>query len=59
MIGLEKACAERMPPPVWQRVLAGDLGIPVLLALAVVLLHTLTNGRYGDQLMACPPPSAG
>jgi hypothetical protein len=39
----------------WQRAVSSDLGVLVLLALAGVLLHTLTNGRYGfhrDELMA-------
>ena len=38
----------------WQGVLVSDLGILSILALALVLLHTLTNGNYGfhrDELM--------
>jgi hypothetical protein len=41
-------------PSLWQDAVASDLGILFLLALALVLLHTLTNGRYGfhrDELM--------
>ena len=58
MIGLEQVLPVREPPkprrPIWQGVVASDLGILVLLALALVLLHTLTNGQYGfhrDELM--------
>ena len=39
---------------IWQTERARDFGILVLLALAVVLLHTLTNGQYGfhrDELL--------
>jgi Dolichyl-phosphate-mannose-protein mannosyltransferase len=39
---------------IWQGTVAGDSGILILLALAVILLHTLTNGRYGfhrDELL--------
>ena len=42
-------------PPIRRGTAASDLGILVLMALAVVLLHTLTNGQYGfhrDELMA-------
>jgi hypothetical protein len=38
----------------WQRIVASDSGRLVLLALAVILLHTLTNGQYGfhrDELL--------
>ncbi len=38
----------------WQRITASDFGILVLLALALFLLHTLTNGQYGfhrDELL--------
>ncbi|HKM79892.1 MAG TPA: glycosyltransferase family 39 protein [Candidatus Acidoferrum sp.] len=38
----------------WQRITASDFGILVVLALAVILLHTLTNGQYGfhrDELL--------
>ncbi len=42
-------------PHIWQGALAAsDLGILALLALALFLLHTLTNGQYGfhrDELM--------
>ena len=31
----------------WQGLVASDVGILALLALAVVVLHTLLNGRYG------------
>jgi 4-amino-4-deoxy-L-arabinose transferase-like glycosyltransferase len=31
----------------WRKVVFGDLGILILLALARILLHTLTNGQYG------------
>ncbi|HEY1209482.1 MAG TPA: glycosyltransferase family 39 protein [Terracidiphilus sp.] len=58
MIGLGQVLPAREPPKprrhIWQGVVAGDLGILVLLALAVVVLHTLTNGQYGfhrDELM--------
>jgi hypothetical protein len=30
---------------IWERVAASDTGILVLLSLALVILHTLTNGR--------------
>jgi 4-amino-4-deoxy-L-arabinose transferase-like glycosyltransferase len=39
---------------VWQRAVESDLGILALLGLALVVLHTLTNGQYGfhrDELM--------
>ena len=32
---------------IWQGVRASDFGLLVLLALAVILLHTLVNGQYG------------
>jgi len=38
----------------WQRITASDSGKLVLLALGVILLHTLTNGQYGfhrDELL--------
>jgi dolichyl-phosphate-mannose-protein mannosyltransferase len=38
----------------WQRIVASDSGRLVLLALSVILLHTLTNGQYGfhrDELL--------
>ncbi len=41
-------------PRTWQRITASDSGRLVLLALAVILLHTLTNGQYGfhrDELL--------
>jgi hypothetical protein len=31
----------------WRTVVLGDLGILILLALAKLVLHTLTNGQYG------------
>ena len=31
----------------WQKIASSDLGILVLLALFLILLHTLTNGQYG------------
>src|SRR6202030_3164119 len=31
----------------WRKLASSDLGVLVLLATAVVLLHTVTNGRYG------------
>ncbi|MGB2679229.1 MAG: glycosyltransferase family 39 protein [Candidatus Acidiferrum sp.] len=39
---------------VWQDAGARDFGMLVLLALAIILLHTLTNGQYGfhrDELL--------
>jgi len=39
---------------VWQGAGASDFGILVLMALAIILLHTLTNGQYGfhrDELL--------
>ena len=39
---------------IWNRAVASDLGVLVLLGSALLLLHTLTNGRYGfqrDELM--------
>ena len=39
---------------IWQGVRASDLGTLILLALAIILLHTLTNGQYGfhrDELL--------
>jgi hypothetical protein len=39
---------------VWQGAEARDLGILILFAVAVILLHTLTNGQYGfhrDELL--------
>lgn len=42
------------PAGFWQGAAASDLAILVLLALFLVLLHTLTNGQYGfhrDELM--------
>jgi Dolichyl-phosphate-mannose-protein mannosyltransferase len=39
---------------IWQGVATSDFGILVLLALAIILLHTLTNGQYGfhrDELL--------
>ena len=35
------------PWHIWQKIASSDLGILILLALAGVLLHTLTNGQYG------------
>ena len=43
-----------LQPLLWQGAVASDLGILFLLALALLLLHTLTNGLYGsyrDELM--------
>ncbi len=58
MPGLGQVLPVREPPKprrhLWQGVVASDLGILYLLALALVLLHTLTNGQYGyhrDELM--------
>ena len=31
----------------WRNVVFSDLGILILLALARLILHTLTNGQYG------------
>jgi hypothetical protein len=31
----------------WRTVVFSDLGILILLALAKLVLHTLTNGQYG------------
>jgi hypothetical protein len=39
---------------IWQDASARDFGILILLALAMILLHTLTNGQYGfhrDELL--------
>src|SRR5271157_6108944 len=42
------------PSRSWQRAVSSDLGILILVALAGILLHTLTNGQYGfhrDELL--------
>ena len=45
-----------MPPrQIWEGVVGSDLGLLSLLAIALVLLNTLTNGQYGfhrDELMS-------
>jgi len=50
-----RSARESPRPHIWQGALAAsDLGILALLALALFLLHTLTNGQYGfhrDELM--------
>ncbi len=58
MPGFGNAWSSRESPKLrrylWQGVVPSDLGILFLLALALLLLHTLTNGRYGfhrDELM--------
>jgi hypothetical protein len=56
--GQVRSVRELTPAPkrrFWQGAVASDLGILVLLALALVIVHTLTNGQYGfhrDELMA-------
>lgn len=52
MIGLGQEPPVRVPAPtppprIWQSARASDSAILALMALAVVLLHTLTNGQYG------------
>jgi len=60
-------------PRTWRNILFSDLGILILLALAKLVLHLLTNGQYGfyrDELgmlddarhlawgyVSCPPTS--
>jgi hypothetical protein len=34
-------------PGIWQKVTSTDIGILILSALSMVVLHTLTNGQYG------------
>lgn len=35
------------PSRIWQKISSSDSSVLVLLALSIVLLHTLTNGQYG------------
>ena len=57
MIGLEQVPPASEPillRRVWRGAVTSDLGLLVLLALALVVVHTLTNGQYGfhrDELM--------
>ena len=47
-LGMTKASFAILPKSrTWRTVVFGDLGILILLALAKLVLHTLTNGQYG------------
>lgn len=35
------------PPRSWRKVFLSDLGVLILIAFCLVLVHTLTNGQYG------------
>ncbi len=47
-LGMTKASFALLPKSrTWRTVVFSDLGILILLALAKLVLHTLTNGQYG------------